>query len=956
MRTKSQARFRMHSTLARAVLTSLLLTGAITASAQTQTAAGDDQGATKTLDQVTVTGSRIRGAQIENQQPVQVITRQQIESSGFTSIADLLQSTPSAGAPAISRADALASGEDVGGYFIDIRNLGANRTLVLVNGQRLGVSTSGLQDLSQIPLAAVERIDILKDGASSIYGSDAIAAVVNVVTRKRFEGAQVSAQYGQYGQGDGDESTVSAVLGKANDRGGITITAERSKSDPILASAREFSKYGNAGPNYPGSGWSPVSQYGSAPGLCGSASTWCTLAPGGDPSNVSDYIPLTRDRYANSNEQMYLQTGVERKSALANINYDLTDQVTFNADILYNERTTDQQIAGYPYQSGAFDTPLSADSAFNPLDEDLQFRRRLWEMPRTTESELETFRFAGQLSGYFEVAEKPWNWEVGYLYNRNKLTKRGHGDASLISTRQALGPSFINADGIAQCGSASSPIGLDACRPWNPLLPYGVAGPGSLADPALQEFLFPTTTDTGRTTSKVFSASLTGALFELPAGDFSFAAGLERREEDGRYVPDAFAQTGEYTGLAASPTKGDYDVNEAYLELNIPVLADKPFAQELTFNIATRYSDYSNFGSTVNNKVSGLWRPTQTVAVRATWAEGFRAPSISDLYGGTGSSFESYTDVCSVGVPGSVNGNDACSAAGVPVGYVQLGQGLEPCTSWPCQTPDEFISGSNPDLGPEESKSWTAGIVWSPGFATGLDLSVDWWRYKLSNVIISDSVDRILRDCYVLGDASRCAGVTRQADGHISDLFFGLTNLGQLETEGWDVGVRYRLADTAIGSFDFDWQTSYVSQYDTAAQNAEGEQIFVGSVGQPGYFRVKSNLNLNWQIDDQWGVSWKTRYYSGIAESCVAGRPCSDPDHYANGESDPRRELGSNTFHDVQFSYQAPWNATIAVGVNNVFDHYGPILYSGNGVSTAFPYYPEFDIGRFGYMRYTQRF
>ncbi|SEK87335.1 iron complex outermembrane recepter protein [Pseudoxanthomonas sp. GM95] len=943
----------MRSTLASAIMSSLLLTAAATASAQTQ---AEGENTTKTLDQVTVTGSRIRGAQIENQQPVQVITRKQIEQSGFTSIADLLQNNPSSGAPAISRADALASGEDVGGYYVDIRNLGSNRTLVLVNGQRLGVSTSGSQDLSQIPLAAVERIDILKDGASSIYGSDAIAAVVNVVTRKRFDGAEVSAQYGQFGQGDGGESTISAVFGKTFDRGGFNITAERSKSDPILASERWFSADGNAGPLYPGSGWSPISQNGSAQGLCGGAETWCTLAPGGDPSNAADYIPLTSDRYANSNEQMYLQTGVERKSVLANVNYDLTDRLNFNADILYNERTTDQQIAGYPYQSGAFDTPLSADSAFNPIGEDLEFRRRLWEVPRSTESELKTFRFATQLSGGFDVADKPWNWEVGFLYNRNKLTKRGYGDASLIATRQALGPSFINADGVAQCGSAASPIGLDACRPWNPLLPYGVAGQGSLADSALQDFLFPITTDTGKTTTKVFSASLTGALLELPAGDLGFAVGAERREEQGSYTPDAFAQTGEYTGLAADTTLGEYSVNEAYAELNIPVLADKPFAKELTFNLASRYSHYSNFGTTVNHKVSGLWRPTDTLNIRGTWAEGFRAPSINDLYGGTGSSFEEYTDPCSVGVSGSVAGNAACSGAGVPASYVQLGQGLQPCTSWPCATPDQFITGSNPDLEPETSKSWTAGIVWSPDFARGLDLSLDWWRYKLSNAIISDSVDRILRDCYVLGNSARCEGIVRESDGHISQLFYGLTNLGHIDTEGWDIGVRYRLADTAIGSFNVDWQTTYTSKYNESGQNSAGDDIEIGLVGQPGYFRIKSNLNLNWQIDDQWGVNWKTRYYSGISESCVTNRACSEPDHYANGESDPRRKVGSNTFHDLQLSYQAPWNATIAVGVNNVFDHYGPILYSGGDVSTAFPYYPEFDIGRFGYMRYTQRF
>ncbi|WP_129134968.1 TonB-dependent receptor [Luteimonas sp. YGD11-2] len=931
-----------------AILTALL---PVAASAQAQDAA---DGAT-TLDRISVTGSRIRGVEIENQQPILTVSRQDIERSGHTSVADLLQNIPSAGSPAISRADALASGENVGGYYIDIRNLGANRTLVLLNGVRLGATTGGYQDLSQIPMAAIERIDVLKDGASSIYGSDAIAAVVNVITRKRFEGAEASIQYGQYGQGDGAETTYSATVGVANDRSGITVSAEVMEADPVYGGDRFFSRYGNAGPDYPGSGWSPVSQYGSWQ----RGSEWVTLRPGGDPSNAADFVPLTPEQYANSNEQMLVSTGMKRESVFSNINYDLTDRITLNADLLFNKRTTDQMIAGYPYQSEsrAINTPLSADSAFNPTGEQIQFRRRLWEVPRTTTSQLKTTRFSGGVSGYFDIADRPWDWDVNYAYNRNEVTKTGHGDASLIATRQALGPSYVDANGVARCGVAGAEnLGLESCRPWNPLLPYGVAGQGSLGNQDVQDFLFPYYTDTGETKTKILSANLSGSLFELPAGDLSMAVGIEHRKDEGRFVPDAFAQSGQYTGLAASTTLGEYEVDEAYIEFNVPILSDMAFARELTVNVASRYSDYSNFGDTINSKFSVLWRPSDALAVRGTWAEGFRAPSIDNLYGGTGASFEQYTDPCSVGVPGSVNGNAACNAAGVPVGYVQLGQGYQACTSWPCQTPDQFISGSNPNLGPETSESVTAGIVYSPEFADGLDLSLDWYRYELENIIISDSVNRILRDCYVIGDSSRCAGITRAGDGHISAMFYGLTNLGSMETEGWDFGVKYRLRDTAFGGFNFNWQTTYTSKYDQAGQNADGEDIMIGYVGDPGIFRVKSNLNVNWEVNDEWNIGWTTRYYSGINDGCVANRPCSDPDRYAYGETAPRNQLGSNTFHDFQVAYTAPWNATISVGVDNVFEREAQIMYSGGNVSTAFPYYPEFDIGRFTYMRYVQRF
>lgn len=350
------------------------------------------QESTTTLDRIEITGSRIRSADVETQQPILTLDRQALEKQGLTSVADVLQNLTSAGSPAISRADALSSGEDVGGYYVDLRNLGAQRTLVLVNGKRLGASTSGLQDLSQIPMSAIERIEVLKDGASSIYGSDAIAGVVNVITRKRFDGAEASVQFGQFGQGDGDTTQYSFTVGSQGERGGVTLSAEYSKQDPVFAKNRWFSRDGSRGPNSTPNSWSPISQNGS---WCNplqvdcddpDTAVWQTLNAGGNPNNPADYHRITPAEYANSNQQMMVQTGIERKSVFANVNYDVADAITFNADIAYNERTTDGQIAGYPYQSGSFGTPLEGSSAFNPIGQDVDFRRRLWEVPRASET------------------------------------------------------------------------------------------------------------------------------------------------------------------------------------------------------------------------------------------------------------------------------------------------------------------------------------------------------------------------------------------------------------------------------------------------------------------------------------------------------------------------------------------------------------------------------------------
>jgi iron complex outermembrane receptor protein len=326
-----------------------------------------------------------------------------------------------------------------------------------------------------------------------------------------------------------------------------------------------------------------------------------------------------------------------------------------------------------------------------------------------------------------------------------------------------LGPSYLNgATGRVECGTAAAPIlygsdfGGGQCIPFNPFLPFGQAGNGSLGNADLQTFLFPEYHDTGKTKTTDYTANIAGTLFTLPAGDIGLAFGIEHRNESGVFTPDAVNQTGQSTGLPAKTTSGSYSLDEAYVELDIPLLSDVPFAKELALNIASRYSDYSNFGDTTNNKFQVRWRPVDGLLVRATYAEGFRAPSINDLYGGIGGSFESYTDPCSVGVEGSVNGNAACNAAGVPVGYRQLGQGNVPCTTTPCQTNFQFLSGSNDALLPETAESWTAGIVWSPKWVDGLTLSLDWYKVELTDTIVQDSVDNILNDCYRNNLAARC--------------------------------------------------------------------------------------------------------------------------------------------------------------------------------------------------------
>jgi iron complex outermembrane recepter protein len=961
------------------------------APASTQPAADEPT----TLERVEVTGSRIRQVDIESAAPVLTITRADIEKQGFQSVADILQNISAVGAPAITRAQPLSAGENVGGQFISMRNLGTTRTLILVNGKRLGISTSGLQDVSLIPTAAVERIEVLKDGASSIYGSDAIAGVVNIITRSNFEGATAQAYYGQYSEGDGAITRADFVMGFTGERGSLTAAVEYRKEDEVMAADRPYSAYPN-GQLHPTRSWTTVSQW----GVINLGSGASQIGPGGnrvlnagaDWRSLANYHVQNADTgsgaanpagspvdKSNTQQQTHLRTPLESRSLFVNGILDLNDAVRFRGDMMYSQRDAERQVAGYPFQSAAFGTPMSVDSYYNPVGShhgfanptQVSFWRRTWEIPRVDKPTSTTWRFAASLDGSFEAGERIFDWDVNYLYNNNKVTQENYGNLNLARVRQAVGPSFLNADGVVQCGTAAAPIPLAQCVPWNPFIPYGRVGDGGLTgNQALIDFMFQTLNSSGETKTQIFAANLAGSLFTLPGGDLGFAIGAESRKETGKFIPDAMAVTGNSTTLSAGPTNGGYRVDEIYAELAIPVLADLPGARELSFSAASRYSDYDTFGDTVNSKFGFKWKPLESLLVRGTWAEGFRAPTISDLYGGGSQTFSLFTDPCDTNFGSSATNPTTranCVAVMGPLAntYRQLGQGFTPVSTSSSQTPIAFFSGSNPDLEPESSVSRTLGLVWSPGFLQGLNASLDWWNIRIENTIVGDSATQQLNDCYILGIASRCATSSRDATlGYVNNLLIAGINAGFRETEGYDFDLSYRLATDKLGTFALSWQTTYTARDEIKVDTSSSTlpQQLVGYATSPGFLgthRIRSNMNVLWTQGD-WSMTWGARHYSSQKETCLSAalfpEECSDPAFRAANpqQTRPINKSGSITFNDVELRYSAPWNATIAVGANNVFERVGPQFYTQPGANVV--YHGQYDIGRFVYMKYQQRF
>ncbi|MEJ7747243.1 MAG: TonB-dependent receptor, partial [Luteimonas sp.] len=423
-------------------------------------------------------------------------------------------------------------------------------------------------------------------------------------------------------------------------------------------------------------------------------------------------------------------------------------------------------------------------------------------------------------------------------------------------------------------------------------------------------------------------------------------------------------------------TRGEYNVNEAYVELQVPILADIAFAKELTLTLASRYSDYDTFGETTNNRIGLKWRPIDSLMLRASANDGFRAPTIADLFGGGSQTFSFFTDPCDTRF-GSSNSNPTTRAncardlGALANTYRQLGQGLVPVGSPNSQTPVAFTQGSNPLLIPEVSKSQSIGAVWSPTFVEGLNFGLDWWKIRITDTIVQDAPTTILNDCFVQGIQSRCSPTLFTRDpvlGFVNFMSFGNRNAGFRKVEGFDFDMTYRIK-TDFGNFTVASNSTYTAKDYFVSTN--DPRVPISNVGFTSTFRIRSNLNLGWQYGN-FGINWIARYFSSIKEGCTYVRTGSTEPNLecneitfaptgafaANGTPasaiSRRNRSGSNTFNDVQVRWTAPWNATIAVGANNVFERFGPVLYTQPSANVS--YYGGFDIGRFLYFKYTQRF
>jgi iron complex outermembrane receptor protein len=945
------------------------------------------------LERIEITGSRIRQIDTETAQPVLKVTAADIQKSGLVSVGDIVNQLSSAGSPAFSRGSVLTSNREQGGQYANLRNLGSQRLLVLVNGRRWSTTVGGFTDLSTIPSSMVERVEILKDGASSIYGSDAIAGVMNFILKKSMDGGEASAYYGQNEKGDGTKQEYRLAYGASSEKASVILGFTHLKEDPVFAKDRPITSFsfGDARPTAAlgGGPWGRIRFVNPATGgaLTGAGAidrvlnhtgSFDGVGVGQASNNQANYHANSAaivDDLFNPTQQMMFQSPTELRSIFAKGSLDVAPSIRLNTTAMYAERLSNRQVAGMPFNSQSQPgnpVYLDKDSFFNPYGNqgvgvtpgtgrDLFVNRRTIEVPRTTANTNRTLHLDGSLEGDFELMDRFFTWSTTFNYSKVDGNTLSNGNLNLVNLKRAMGPSFRNAQGVVQCGTPTAPIALAEC------VPFDIVGGPSASTSAALNYVNHTGVATYGSSVKSLHVDVTGEIVKLPGGMLAFAAGLEKRDVAGFDRPGQMEQQNLTTDLAARTTTGKFTVDEGYLELNIPVLKGLPFAESLVFNLASRKSDYSNFGNTTNSKASFTFRPIKDVLTRGTWAEGFRAPTLGDTFGGGSQTFDSYLDPCD-----SVNGEAArdatvkarCTAAGVPVNFRQLNAAGAPVGSGGGQTPFPFSSGAgNAFLTPETAVTKTLGVVFSPSQIAGLTVGFDWYNVTVKDRIVAVSSAFLLNQCYITGITPICGLHSRDATGQVLNLNRGNANLGELETEGFDLSASYRLPVTPFGRFTVRTETTYLEKYRTKSSPtaAWGRNL----AGEFQLHRVKSNIGIDWSMGD-FAATLGTRYYSPIKTNCwsvgsatVAPQDCSNPTDFWSGGTGYNK-LKAQVFNDLNLSYKAPWKGTVMVGINNLLGVKPRINYSASssfgGPSSSSAVDPDLPLDRFFYVRYTQSF
>ncbi|MDN3376938.1 MULTISPECIES: TonB-dependent receptor [unclassified Pseudoalteromonas] len=845
------------------------------------------------IERINVTGSHIKRTDFESASPVTVIDAAQIAQTGIVNVEDLLQRMSFSAGVAGNATNAYWTSGGYGTAQVNLRGMGIKRTLVLLNGRRIvngGTGANSSVDLNMIPTSIIERVEVLKDGASAIYGADAVAGVVNIITKTQLDGAEFTAKVGAADDGEGQSQELSFNVGGEFDRGHFIFSASYINTEAVRQSDRiDCAKSETVNDD----GSSQLECFGSATTaggralLAGGSSVQFNQDPNGDGNSYEAYDSAKHG----FNYIGYLNAvnPSERINLSTNFTFELSDNINLFTEAQYSNRQSEQIVTPRSI-SGIM---VSKDFLYNPTGQDLEITRR-----RNVElgapyffQETNTARIVVGLEG---TLNNDWNWQLAYNYGRNTGTDGWTFDQDISKVANTLDENICSYE-----SGAAIP-----CGDW-----FGV----DELTPDVIEYVKYHREGNGGNELRSLTFNLSGDIIELPAGALAFAAGVEKRDEKGWRNPDStvLANGGE------DAIDGSYSVTEGFIELAIPVL------ESVEAQVATRYSDYSTFGSKMTYKLGLTWQVVDSLMLRGVKSTAFRTPMITELFGGTNAENLRTIDPCE-GATGDIATN--CLAAGLPADFVQDG------------TTVRTSVGGNPDVNPESADTLTLGMVWQSNTIEGLSTTVDYFDIEVEDAITSVNGSDALKLCYTDPDvySAYCDTFTRHpVTGQVNSLSQRPVNAAFEKVSGIDFNTRYNTELFGLTS-QFELDATRLLKHETTPFAGQDTQSLLGYIteDQGSYTKWRANLGVSVKADT-WSAHYAMRYI-GTADDVNGGGPI--------GSAVP-----SIIYNDIQGRYFISQNTFLSIGIDNIFDKKAPFLTSWNDANTDVMTYDL--LGRRGYLK-----